>query len=83
MSLCAYYQATVQRKIGWFFVGALRSFEHVCFDRTVDVANSCFEFFVPVEQEQLFVAIMEDMQARGVVTHFVKLPNRLMDDLTL
>lgn len=76
MSFCAYYQATVERKRGWFFVGILRSFEHLCFDRTLDVETSRFEFFVPIEQEAAFVEIMKMFEEKGVISGLAKLPNR-------
>lgn len=79
MKLCSYYQAHVKQDACWFFVATLRSYEHLCFDRTYDVERSIFEFFVPTEQEEVFVAFMQDMERRGVVSQFHKLPNRLTD----
>src|SRR3546814_7842172 len=50
--------AYVDPAYGWFFVGALRSFEHIAFDRTIDVESSIFEFFVPQDTEEYFVELM-------------------------
>lgn len=79
MKLCRYYQAKVVPQQCWFFVGALRSFEHICFDRTQNVENSIFEFFVPQAQEQDFLAIMQHFEQQGIVSDVVSLPNRLED----
>lgn len=79
MKVSEYYQAHVVPAYGWFFVGVLRSYEHVCFDRTFDVHNSIFEFFVPADQEHLFLQIMSYFQREGIITNLTKLPHRLLD----
>ncbi len=81
MSFCQYYQARVMRKECWFFVGIMRSLEHMSFDRTFDLATSLFEFFVPASMEDQFLSIMDYFQKQGVVHDLKKLPNRLMDPL--
>lgn len=77
MMNCHYYQAHVFRADCWFFVALLRSFEHVAFDRTLDLEASIFEFFVPQEMEQQFLSIMSYFQKKGIVSHLTSLPNRL------
>lgn len=77
MNLCHYYQATITREECWYFVGILRSFEYICFDRTFDVQASIFEFFVPESQQQEFCALMNYFQKQGIVTQFKQFPNRL------
>jgi hypothetical protein len=79
MNLCVYYQAHVVPQEAWFFVGVLRSFEHLCFDRTLEKERSIFEFFVPSELEASFVHLMTYFQNRGIVVDLKKLPNRLAD----
>jgi hypothetical protein len=79
MKICSYYQAFVEPSLAWFFVGALRSFEHVCFDRTLNVKESTFEFFVPEEQEQLFLLLMHYFENEQIIKDLKKLPNRLED----
>lgn len=74
---CLYYQATVERSKCWFLVAVLRSFEHVAFDRTLDVAQSRFEFFVPADMEAIFLELMDYFQKTGIVTTVEQLPNRL------
>lgn len=74
---CSYYQAQVQRELCWYVTAALRSYEHISFDRTLDPATSLFEFFVPVSTEKPFLALMNYFQAEGLVHNFKKLPNRL------
>jgi len=79
MSFCQYYQAQVKREECWFFVGIMRSLEHMSFDRTLDLASSLFEFFVPESMEDQFLSIMDYFQKQGIVHDLKKLPNRLMD----
>lgn len=76
-SYCSYYQAQVQRELCWYVTAALRSYEHVSFDRTLDPATSLFEFFVPYSTEKLFLIIMAHFESEGLITHFQKMPNRL------
>jgi hypothetical protein len=77
--LCVYYQAKVRKEDVWFLVAALRSFEHVAFDRTIDKEQSIFEFFVPSAVEETFLAIMDYFSRRAIVHDLQKLPNRLAD----
>lgn len=74
---CFYYQAHVQRELCWFVTAALRSYEHISFDRTIDVENSIFEFFVAPSTEPCFLEIMAYFQEQGLVSGLVKKPNRL------
>jgi hypothetical protein len=70
---CVYYQATVRRHDCWFFVAALRSFEHMAFDRTCDVSINRFEFFVPSGMVPLFLEFMAYCQGEGLVTDLQQL----------
>jgi hypothetical protein len=72
-----YYQAHILREQTWFFTAALRSLEHMAFDRTIDKEQSLLEFFVPGAMHEQFVAFMADMQQRGLVLSIQQLPNRL------
>jgi hypothetical protein len=76
---CSYYQAQIVRSQVWFAVAILKSYDHVVFDRTCDVAQSVLEFFVPAAMEPYFLEIMQALQKEGVVTALHKLPNRLLD----
>jgi len=76
MSYCYYYKARVEVAKSWYFVAVLRSFEHIAFDRTFDVGNSIFEFFVPADMEPYFVEVMRYFQDQGLITDFQQLPNR-------
>ncbi len=83
MPYCDYYQARV---IGdcWFFVGVLRSFEHLSFDRTLDKKTSRFEIFVPPSSKDIFLELMDYFLAGGIIEAYEQLPNRLKDpDATL
>ena len=76
---CSYYQALVDRSSTWFVVAVLKSFEHMSFDRTLDIEKGLFEFFVPSSTEKYFLTIMEYLTAQGYVHDLKKLPNRLLD----
>lgn len=74
---CTYYQADVNKAKTWFFVAALRSYEHIAFDRTIDTQKSIFEFFVPPDLEADFLTIMHKLEKKGLVSNLTKLKNRL------
>jgi hypothetical protein len=78
---CVYYQAHVKRSDCWFLTAVLRSFEHMAFDRTLDVENSLFEFFVAPQAERYFLEVMLFFEQKGIVTNCVRLPNRLSDPM--
>lgn len=79
MKFGSYYQAQVDPAQAWFFVGALRSFEHMAFDRTLDVASSRFEFFVPEDTEKYFLEFMHYFEQQKIVFNVAKMDNRLSD----
>ena len=79
LSYSLYYTAHVVKAEVWFFVAILRSYDHVSFDRTYDVANSIFEFFVPIGMEPYFLEIMQVLEKEGVVDRLEKMSNRLLD----
>ncbi|HLB40589.1 MAG TPA: hypothetical protein VJJ83_02260 [Candidatus Babeliales bacterium] len=71
-----YYQAQVLN--GWLLASLLKSYEHLAFDRTLDVEQQIFEFFVPRDCEGEFLIFMQTMLDLGVIRNLVALPNRLM-----
>lgn len=75
---CNYYQAYLSRPHVVQMIGILKSFEHICFDRTLNPQTSLFEFFVPRDQEYLFLKVMDYFQAQGIVTQLQKMDNRLI-----
>jgi hypothetical protein len=77
---CSYFQARVKREECWLLTSTLRSFEHISFDRTIDKATSTFEFFVPAALESYFLKVMAYYEKIGLISDFVQLPNRLMDE---
>ena len=79
MHYCEYYQAHVKREGCGMLVSVLRSFEHLVFDRTIDKANSIFEFYVPTSQEATFLEVMRYFQDAGIVVDLMKKENRLRD----
>lgn len=79
MSYCKYYQAKVKREKCSFFVAILRSFEHLCFDRTLDKKESLFEFFVPENNQDYFLEIINCFIDLNIVTEFKELENRLIN----
>ena len=80
MSYCSYYQAHVDRSRSHFMVALVRSFEHVSFDRTLDVPNSIFEFYVPEDQEAQFLSVMSSLEQEGIIKNLNKMPNRLLTE---
>lgn len=72
-----YYQVNIEKAKGWFFVGILRSFENIAFDRTLDKQNALFEIFVPKDCEQEFLDLMQALMDRKIVSNLKLLPNRL------
>ena len=76
---CSYYQAHVKRELCWFVTAALRSYEHIAFDRTLDTVSSLFEFFVAPVTESYFLEIMAHFEKEGLISDLKKLPNRLKD----
>ena len=80
LDYCLYYQARIQKEMAWFFVGCLKSCDHLAFDRTIDAENDIFEFFVPVDMEDRFVGFMRHFEQLGMVTDFIQKRNRLIDE---
>jgi hypothetical protein len=76
MQYSVYYQAHVEREQCWFVVAALKTYDHVCFDRTIDVETSLFEFFVPVDMEETFLVIMRYFEHQKLLTNLRKLPHQ-------
>ena len=76
-SYCTYYQATITRRDVLYMVSILKSFDHFCFDRTIDVQNSIFEFFVPPLHAPQFEKLMSQFEKEGIVQDLKKLPNRI------
>lgn len=76
---CSYYQAHVQRELCLYVVAALRSYEHLAFDRTLDPETSLFEFFVPTSTETYFLTLMNYLQSEGLIYDLKKMPNRLIN----
>lgn len=77
MHYSLYYQAHIVPSQCWYVTAVLRSYEHVCFDRTLDTQTSLFEFFVPEATEPIFLYVIEQFVAKGLVINLQKLPNRL------
>jgi hypothetical protein len=75
---CSYYQAYVDREHSWFVVAALKGYDHLSLDRTLNPQTSLFEFFVPPVQETLFLHVMSRLQEKMLVRDLQKLPNRLI-----
>lgn len=62
-----YYKAIVEKKRCWYFTAIVRSFEHLMFDRTCDVPTNTFEFFVPKNNEKIFLELMDFFTKEGIV----------------
>lgn len=79
MAFCTYFQARIQKEQTWLFVALLRSNEHISFDRTINLDEGRFEFFVPTDNVGRFLALMEQFTSLGLVSEVVCLPNRLAE----
>lgn len=79
MSYCSYYQAYVDKKLCWYVIAILKSYEHLAFDRTLDTKTNLFEFYVPESREQEFLKLMNYFTNEHLVNELKKLPNRLMN----
>lgn len=77
MAYSLYYRGKIKREKCWQFVGILRSFEHLAFDRTYSVEDSIFEFFVPHEMQKDFEHLMSYFIEVGLLSEFQQLPNRI------
>lgn len=77
MVFCSYFQARIQKEQTWLFVALLRSNEHLSFDRTINVDEGRFEFFVPKDNVERFLTLMHQFETEGLVSELVCLPNRL------
>ncbi len=73
----SYYQAHISKPETLGCVSILKSFDHLCFDRTLDASTGLFEFFVPESQELLFLKLMHYFEGHRVVKNMKKLPNRI------
>lgn len=80
---CSYYQAYVDREHSWFVVAALKGYDHLSLDRTLDPQTSLFEFFVPSAQEELFLHVIDRLQEKKLLHDLQKLPNRLIKSATV
>lgn len=74
---CSYYHAIIAREDCWFVTAVLKEQDHICLDRTLDVQQLLYEFFIPRDQEKIFCTIMNHFKQTGSVSYFEKLPNRL------
>lgn len=77
VNFCIYYQAIVDRPLCWYVIAVLKSYDHIAFDRTIDVESNLIEFFVPPLTEAIFLSVMARLVKEGLVHNLVKLPNRL------
>lgn len=80
MAYCNYYQAQVDRAKTLYVVAILRSLDHMVFDRTLNVEESIFEFFVPQDKKEQFLEIMRYFQDQKLVSNLKELPNRLITE---
>ncbi|OGB84137.1 hypothetical protein A3F66_03025 [candidate division TM6 bacterium RIFCSPHIGHO2_12_FULL_32_22] len=74
---CKYYQAKISRSDVWYLVSILKSFDHISFDRTIDIENSIFEFFIPEDFDKIFLNLMAYFQKEGIVLNIESMDNRL------
>ena len=74
---CKYYQARTLKEKTWFVIGTLKSEENLAFTRTIDKKNSILEFFVPPDNQEKFLKIMNYLENKGYILELKKTINRL------
>lgn len=72
-----YYQAHIDRQLCWFVLAALKSFEHLCFDRTLNAEENLIEFYVCPQANDVFLEIMDYFKKQNLVFNLRQLPNRI------
>ena len=83
MLFCRVFQVLVPVKTTWCFVALLRSYEHLCFDRTKDVSIGLFELFVPQDLVKDFLEVMNYLHTIGIADKVYEVENRLKTDAQL
>ncbi len=73
-----YYQAKVIKKKTWFVSGVFRNENNIAFARALEGYKDVFEFFVPQDQEEYFLYVINYLKNTGYVLSFEKKPNRLI-----
>jgi len=76
---CQYYQAKVDKKTTWFIGGLFKAESNVAFLRAVEGKQHVHEFFVPLDQEEYFLSLMDYLEKNGYVGDIKLLPNRLIE----
>jgi len=74
---CKYYQAKVLKEKTWFLSACLRNEANLVFARAIPGQTDTFEFFVPEDQEVLFLEIMKTLEKKGIIRDLEEKPNRL------
>jgi hypothetical protein len=73
---CEYYQAKVLKEKTWFLSASIRNERNVAFARAITGKTDTFEFFVPKDQEKIFLHLIEALKKRGIIISVEKKPNR-------
>jgi|WetSurMetagenome_2_1015567.scaffolds.fasta_scaffold1198522_2 hypothetical protein len=73
---CSYYQAKVDKEKTWFVVGTFRNEDHVAFERAIEGQTEILEFFVPQDQEDYFLILIQRLKEMGYILWFEKKDNR-------
>lgn len=76
-NLCSYYLAKLVKKRIWFVTGNIHSMDNMVFERTVDKDEDILEFFVPSDQEKVFLEFMDSDPIKSCVVWIKKSRNRL------
>jgi len=78
---CEYYQANLLKEKTWFLSACFRNESNMVFARAISGKSDVFEFFVPKDQEEHFLRLINILQNKGIVLSFEKKPNRLKLEL--
>lgn len=77
-----YYQATVVKKRAWFVSGCFRNEDHVAFARALNGSSTIFEFFVPQDQKERFLDLINYLLQDGAIVSYEQKENRIQSELT-
>lgn len=74
---CNYFQAHVPPADCFLVIGFFKSYDHVCFARTVCQTKSIVEFFVPESTTKEFLLLAHYLEQKLVLFDLQKKENRL------
>ena len=75
---CNYFQAHIPPSDCFLVIGFLKSYDHICFIRTIDPQQGLLEFFVPPHTTEEFTTLIQYLEKNALIFNFKKEKNRLI-----